>query len=97
MTPEEQIKYLTEAEIPRWKEKLEEAKKQDTDSVRTKQITGVVEMMELKADALRIKNNMKPETDFVRDLIKAESETGDISRFRRFWGCLPLPFRQQES
>ena len=84
MTPEEQIKYLTEAEIPHWKEKLEEAKKQDTDSVRTKQITGVVKMMELKADALRIKNNMKPETDSVRDLIKAESETGDISRFRRF-------------
>ena len=75
ITAEEQIKFLTEAEIPHEKEKLDEAKKQDADSVRTKQITGVVEMMELKADALRIKNNLKPETDFVRDLIKAESET----------------------
>ena len=35
MTPEEQIKFLTVAEIPHWKEKLEEAKKQDADSVRT--------------------------------------------------------------
>ena len=75
---------MTEAEIPHWKEKLEEAKKQDADSVRTKQITGVVETMELKADAIRIKNNMKSETDFVLNLIKTESETGDISRFRRF-------------
>ena len=75
---------MTEAEIPHWKEKLEEAKKQDADSVRNKQIEGVIEMMELKADALRIKNNMKPETDFVLNLIKTESETGDISRFRRF-------------
>ena len=41
-------------------------------------------MMELKVDALRIKNNMKPETDFIKNSIKAESETGDISRFRRF-------------
>ena len=79
MTPEEQIKFLTEAEIPHWKEKLT-----DDDSVRNKQIEGVIEMMELKADALRIKNNMKPETDLVKNLIKAESETGDISRFRRF-------------
>ena len=79
MTPEEQIKFLTEAEIPHWKEKLTEE-----DSVRNKQIEGVIEMMELKADALRMKNNMKPETDFVKNLIKTESETGDISRFRRF-------------
>ena len=84
MTPEEQIKFLMDAETPHWKEKLEEAKKQDADSVRTKQITGVIEMMELKADAFRIKNNMKPETNFVKNLIKAESETGDVSRFRRF-------------
>ena len=63
MTPEEQIKFLTEAEIPHWKEKLEKAKKQDAQSIRTKQIEGVVEMMELKADALRIKNNVKPETE----------------------------------
>ena len=79
MTPDEQIKFLTEAEIPHWKEKLT-----DDDSVRNKQIEGVIEMMELKAYALRIKNNMKPETDFMKNLIKTESETGDISRFRRF-------------
>ena len=79
MTREEQIKFLTEAEIPHWKEKLT-----DDDSVRNKQIEGVIEMMELKADPLRIKNNMKPETDFVKNLKKKESETGDISRFRRF-------------
>ena len=84
MTPEEQIKFLTEAEIPHWKEKLENAKKQDAESIRTKQIEGVVEMMELKADAIRIKSNVKPETDFAKDLIKTESETGDISRLRRF-------------
>ena len=99
MAPEEQIKFLTEAEIPHWKEKLT-----DDDSVRNKQIEGVIELMELKADAIRIKNNMKPETDFVLNLIKTESETGDISRFRRFqngqkktfWVCLQLPFRLRE-
>ena len=76
MTPEEQIKFLTEAEIPHWKEKLT-----DEDSVRNKQVEGVIEMMELKADALRIKNNIKPETDFVKNLVKTEATVGDISRF----------------
>ena len=52
MTPEEQIKFLTEAELPHWREKLEQAKGEDENSeasVRTKQITGVIEVMELKA------------------------------------------------
>ena len=64
MTPEEQIKFLTEAELPHWREKLKEAKKEDENrgeaSVRTKQLTGVVEVMELKADILRIRNNINP-------------------------------------
>ena len=47
MTPEEQIKFLTEAELPHWREKLNEAKKVDKNSARTKQLTGVVEVMEL--------------------------------------------------
>ena len=84
MTPEEQIKFLTEAELPHWREKLKEAKKEDQNSVRTKQITGVVEMMELKADMLRIRNNLKHETLLVKNLIKTEAKIGDISRFRRF-------------
>ena len=87
MTPEEQIKFLTEAELPHWREKLKEAKKEDENSetsVRTKQITGVVEVMELKADMLRIRNNIKPETDMVKKLIRTEARIGDSSRLRRF-------------
>ena len=84
MTPKEQIKFLTEAELPHWREKLNEAKQVDKNSVRTKQLTGVVEVMELKADMLRIRNNQKPETGLVKKLIKTEAKIGDISRLRRF-------------
>ena len=88
MTPEEQIKFLTEAELPHWKEKLTEAKKEDKNggetSVRTKQITDVVEIMELKSDMLRIRNNLKPETGLVNKLMRTEARIGDISRLRSF-------------
>ena len=84
MTPEEQIKFLTEAELPHWREKLKEAKDSKALSVRTKQLTGVVEVMVLKADMLRIRNNIKPETGLVKNLIKTEARIGDISRLRRF-------------
>ena len=81
MSPEDQIKTLTEVEIPFWKEKLKES---EEGSVRSKQISGIIEMMEIKSDVLRIRNNLKPETDLVRKLIKEEVETGDASRFKRF-------------
>ena len=82
MSPEDQIKTLqTEVEIPFWKEKLNES---EEGSVRKKQITGIIEMMEIKSDILRIRNNQKPETDLVKKLIKDEAETGDISRFKKF-------------
>ena len=81
MSPEDQIKTLTEVEIPFWKEKPSES---EEGSVRNKQITGIIEMMEVKSDILRIRNNQKPETDLVKKLIKEEVETGDISRLRRF-------------
>ena len=81
MSPENQIKTLTEVEIPFWKEKLNES---EEGSVRNKQITGIIEMMEIKSDVIRIRNNQKPETDLVKKLIKEEVETGDISRLRRF-------------
>ena len=84
MTPQEQIKFLTEAELPHWREKAKQAKKEDENSVRTKQITGVVAVMELKADMLRIRNYVKPETNLVKKLIKTEARIGDISRLRRF-------------
>ena len=84
MTPEQKIKFLTEAELPHWREKLKEAKNEDKSSVRTKQITGVVEIMELKADMLRIRNNQKPETGLVKKLIITEAKIGDISRLKRF-------------
>ena len=51
---------------------------------RTKQLTGVVEVMELKADMLRIRNDIKPETGLVKKLIKTEAKIGDISRLKRF-------------
>ena len=81
MSPEDHIKTLTEVEIPFWKEKLNES---EEGSVRSKQITGIIEMMEIKSDVLRIRNNQKPETDLVKKLIKEEAQTGDISRLRRF-------------
>ena len=81
MSPEDQIKTLTEVEIPFWKEKLNES---EEGSVKNKQITGIIEMMEVKSDILRIRNNQKPETDLVKKLIKKEVETGDISRFKKF-------------
>ena len=84
MTAEEQIKTLSTAELPHWREKLNEAKKVDKNSVRTKQITGIVELMELKVDMLRIRSNHKPETGLVKKLIKTEAKIGDISRLRRF-------------
>ena len=84
MTPEEQSKFLTEAELPHWREKLKEAKNSEALNVRTKQLTGVVEVMELKADMLRIRNNIKPETGLVKNLIITEARIGDISRLRRF-------------
>ena len=81
MSPEDQIKTLTEVEIPFWKEKLKES---EEDSNRKKQITSVIEMMEIKSDILRIRINQKPETALVKKLIKEEVETGDISRFKKF-------------
>ena len=84
MSPEDQIKTLTEVEIPFWKEKLNESEEQSQGSVRSKQITGIIEMLEIKSDVLSIRNNQKPETDLVKKLIKEEVETGDISRFKRF-------------
>ena len=53
MTAEEQIKTLSTAELPHWREKLNEAKNVDKNSVRTKQIIGIVELLELKVDMLR--------------------------------------------
>ena len=44
-------------------------------------------MMEIKSDILRIRNNQKSETDLVKKLIKEETETGDISRFKKFSKC----------
>ena len=83
MTTEDQIKTLTDVEIPFWKEKLNES---EEGSVRKKQITGIVEMMEIKSDILRIRNNhgQKPETDLVKKLIKEEATSGDVSRLKRF-------------
>ena len=81
MSPEDQIKTLTHIEIPFWKEKLTGL---EEGSLRSKQITGIVEMLEVKSDILRIRNNQKPETDLGKKLIKEEVETGDISRLRRF-------------
>ena len=81
MSPEDQIKTLTEVEIPFWKEKLNES---EEGSVRSKQIAGIIEMLEIKSDVLRIRNNQKPETDLVKKLIKEEVQTGDISRFKKF-------------
>ena len=78
MSPTDQIKTLSEVEIPFWKEKLKGAEK---DSVRSKQISGVVEMMEVKSDILRIRNNQKPETDLVKKLIREEATSGNISKF----------------
>ena len=83
MSPEDQINTLTEFEIPFWKEKLNESEEQSQSSVRSKQITGIIEMLEIKSDVLRIRNNQKPETDLVKKLIKEEVETGD-SRFKQF-------------
>ena len=82
MSPEDQIKTLAEVEIPFWKEKLEGAEERSQDCVRSKQITGVVEMLEIRSDVLRIRNNQKPETDLVKKLIKKEATSGDISRFK---------------
>ena len=81
MSPEDQIKTLTEVEIPFWKEKLNQS---EEGSVRNKQIAGIIEMLEIKSDVLRIRNNQKPETDLVKKRIKEEVETGDISKLRRF-------------
>ena len=81
MSPEDQIKTLAEVEIPFWKEKLNES---EEGSVRSKHIAGIIEMLEIKSDVLRIKNNQKPETDLVKKLIKEEAQTGDISRFKKF-------------
>ena len=81
MSSEDQIKTLTEVEIPFWKEKLNESEEGNN---RKKQITGIVEMMEIKSDIVRIRNNQKPETAWVKKLIKEDVETGDISRFKKF-------------
>ena len=40
--------------------------------------------MELKADMLRIRNNIKPETGLVKKLIRTEAKIGGISRLKRF-------------
>ena len=66
MTAEKQIKTLSTSELPYWREKLNEAKKVDKNSVRTKQITGIVELLELKVDMLRIRSNQKPKTGLVK-------------------------------
>ena len=84
MSPKDQIKTLTEVEIPFWKEKSNESEEGSGSGVRNKQIAGIIEMMEIKSDVLRIRNNQKPETDLVKKLIKGEAETGDISRFKKF-------------
>ena len=81
MSPEDQIKTLKHIEIPFWKEKLTGL---EEGSVRSKQITSIVEILEIKSDIIRIRNNQKPETDLGKKLIKEEVETGDISRLRRF-------------
>ena len=80
-SPEDQIKTLTHIEIPFWKEKLTGL---EEGSLRSKQITSIVEILEIKSDILRIRNNQKPETDLGKKLIKEEVDTGDISRLRRF-------------
>ena len=84
MSPEDQIKTLAEVEIPFWEEKLKGAEEGSDSGVRSKQIAGVVEMLEIKSDVLRIRNNQKPETDLVKKLIREEATSGDISRFKKF-------------
>ena len=80
-SPEDQIKTLKHIEIPFWKEKLTGL---EEGSVRSKQITSIVEILEIKSDIIRIRNNQKPETDLGKKLIEEEVETGDISRFKKF-------------
>ena len=83
-TGEDHIMFLTDAEIPHWKKKLAEAKEKDANSDRSKQLEGIVEVLELKADLLRIRNNSKVESSFAKGVLKEEVKTGDISRLRRF-------------
>ena len=82
MTSEEQIKFLTETELPHWESKLEET--QDKDSVRAKQLESVVEVLQLKADLARMKINEPPQSEFAKSVLKNETEDGDISRFKKF-------------
>ena len=84
ISPEEQIKSLENAELPHWRDELKEAEKENKDSVRMKQLKGVVEILEIKSDVIRIRNNIKPETDMVKELIGIEAKIGDICRLRRF-------------
>ena len=82
MTYEEQIKFLTETELPHWEKKLKET--EDKDSVRAKQLESVVEVLQLKADLARMKINEPPQSEFVKGVLKSETEDGDISRFKKF-------------
>ena len=82
MTSEEQIKFLTETELPHWEKKLKET--ENKDSVRAKQLESVVEILQLKADLVRMKINEPPQSEFVKGVLKNETDDGDISRFKKF-------------
>ena len=77
-------RLLVRGKVSKFSEKLNELEEQSQGSVRSKQITGIIEMLEIKSDVLRMRNNQKPKTDLVKKLIKEEVETGDISRFKQF-------------
>ena len=78
MTPEEQIKFLMEAELLHWREKLKESKKEDSEapSVRTKQLMAHYKLcfvllyygfsrLTPKGTFANSFNSQKPVTDFI--------------------------------
>ena len=80
-TTKEKIRVLEKVEVPYW-----EKKANDLEGDREKEAVyeSVVEVARLKADQLRLEENIKPKSELAQNILAEEAEKNPLTRFERF-------------
>ena len=82
-TVEEQLDLLENVEKPHWLNKAQEAENEGK-TERAKLLKSAADTAQLKADYIRLKNNIPVESEEVQSILDEETETNPLTRFEKF-------------
>ena len=82
-TVEQQLDLLENVEKPHWLKKAQEAENEGK-TERAKLLRSAADTAQLKADYIRLKNNIPIESEEVKSILDEEIETNPLTRFEKF-------------